>query len=63
MHDNLMRWQAYVEDRFDWNMDHDAVDYEPLFGSSIMRAMQRRYRACGFSETGKAANVLGYLTA
>ncbi|KAK5996202.1 Cytochrome P450 monooxygenase calL-like protein [Cladobotryum mycophilum] len=63
MHENLKAWQKYASDRFDWEMDDSHVDFEPLFGSRLMRAMQRRYRASGFSETGKAANTLGLLIA
>ena len=63
MHDNLSRWQAHSDEKYDWNTDDHDVDYEPYFGSSLMRAMQRRYRSSGFSSTGKAANVLGFLIA
>ena len=61
MLDNLKRWQSYSAERFEWQVDDRDVDYEPLFGSSLMRAMQRRHRALGYSDTGKAADTLGYL--
>lgn len=63
MHNNLKTWQKHSAERFDWDSDDKGVDYEPLFGPPLMRAMQRRYRASGFSDTGKAANTLGYLIA
>lgn len=66
MHDNLRLWQQTASEHFAWDDDAatgDGVAWEPSFGSALNRAMQRRYRTCGFTDTGKAANSLGFMVA
>ena len=62
MHENIKRWHAWTASKFEWETAEEIdADWEPVYGSRVMRSRAAMLKKSGMSPDGWAALDYGFI--